>query len=195
MNRSQNNCCRSLLAISIALGVNSYLTTPITSAAEEVSLVSGAFRRSISVSDLEYLAESGIARGLLKDALKFSKQKPKDVSKLLNQKVKLPISLISRLMDTRIGNVIISRVSKIIYPLKVPESSVSIPALRAGVINGLQIGKGNLDAISFLKAYPSESMAINLPALFGIMEKAESVSELVKFFADSPLENLHNTKP
>lgn len=168
---------------------------PIANAAEEVSLVSGAFRRSISVSDLEYLAESGIARGLLKDALKFSKQKPKDVSKLLNQKVKLPISLISRLMDTRIGNVIISRVSKIIYPLKVPESSVSIPALRAGVINGLQIGKGNLDAISFLKAYPSESMAINLPALFGIMEKAESVSELVKFFADSPLENLHNTKP
>ena len=195
MNRSQNNCCRSLLAISIALGVNSCLIPPIANAAEEVSLVSGAFRRSISVSDLEYLAESGIARGLLKDALKFSKQKPKDVSKLLNQKVKLPISLISRLMDTRIGNVIISRVSKIIYPLKVLESSVSIPALRAGVINGLQIGKGNLDAISFLKAYPSESMAINLPALFGIMEKAESVSELVKFFADSPLENLHNTKP
>ena len=98
-------------------------------------------------------------------------------------------------MPTRIGNVIINRISKIIYPLNVPNPSVSVPAFRAGVINGMQIGKGGLNAIHFLKAYPNQTMTVNLPALFGIMQKAESIAGLVKFFSDSPLDGLKESKP
>jgi hypothetical protein len=53
-----------------------------------------------------------------------------------------------------------------------------------------------LSAVSFLKAYPNEVMAVNLPALFGVIEKAQSVADLVKFFSDSPLDGLKDgSKP
>ena len=159
-------------------------------AAKDVALVSGAFIRSISVDDLAYLAETGKARGLLVDLLKLSRQDPEDVAKLLNQELNLPLVLTSRLMSTRIGDVILTRVARIIYPLKVPAPSVSVPAIRAGVINGLQMGEGGLTAIKFLEAYPSEVMEVNIPALIAVIEKAESIAGLVQFFSDSPLDGL-----
>ena len=159
-------------------------------AAEDVALVSGAFIRSISVADLAYLAETGEARGLLSDLLRLGKQDPENVAKLLNQELDLPLVLTSRLMSTKIGDVILKRVAKIVYPLRVPEPSVSVPAIRAGVINGLQIGEGGLNMIKFLEAYPAEVMEINLPALMAAIEKAESIAELVTFFSNSPLDGL-----
>ncbi|CAK24958.1 alpha/beta hydrolase [Synechococcus sp. CS-197] len=159
-------------------------------AAEDVALVSGAFIRSISVADLAYLAETGEARGLLSDLLRLGKQDPENVAKLLNQELDLPLVLTSRLMSTKIGDVILKRVAKIVYPLRVPEPSVSVPAIRAGVINGLQIGEGGLNMIKFLEAYPAEVMEINLPALMAAIEKAESIAGLVTFFSNSPLDGL-----
>lgn len=183
---------RALLALATGLGLSiSSLIVP-AQAAKEVAFVSGAFRRSISVADLAYLAETGKARGLLADILKLGRQDPADVAKLLNQKLDLPLVLTSRLMSTRIGDVIIRRVATIIYPLKVPAPSVSVPAIRAGVINGLQMGSGGLDAIRFLEAYPAEVMEVNIPALMAVVQKAESIADLVKFFSESPLDGLKN---
>ena len=183
---------RALLALATGLGLSiSSLIVP-AQAAKEVAFVSGAFRRSISVADLAYLAETGKARGLLADILKLGRQDPADVAKLLNQKLDLPLVLTSRLMSTRIGDVIIRRVATIIYPLKVPAPSVSVPAIRAGVINGLQMGSGGLDAIRFLEAYPAEVMEVNIPALMAVVQKAESIAGLVKFFSESPLDGLKN---
>ena len=159
-------------------------------AAEDVALVSGAFIRSVSVADLAYLAETGEARGLLSDLLRLGKQDPENVAKLLNQELDLPLVLTSRLMSTKIGDVILKRVAKIVYPLRVPEPSVSVPAIRAGVINGLQIGEGGLNMVKFLEAYPAEVMEINLPALMAAIEKAESIAGLVTFFSNSPLDGL-----
>lgn len=183
---------RALLALATGLGLSiSSLIVP-AQAAKEVAFVSGAFRRSISVADLAYLAETGKARGLLADILKLGRQDPAAVAKLLNQKLDLPLVLTSRLMSTRIGDVIIRRVATIIYPLKVPAPSVSVPAIRAGVINGLQMGSGGLDAIRFLEAYPAEVMEVNIPALMAVLQKAESIAGLVKFFSESPLDGLKN---
>jgi len=164
-------------------------------AAKEVAFVSGAFRRSISVADLAYLAETEKPRGLLADILRLSRQDPADLAKLLNQKLDLPLVLTSRLMSTRIGDVIIRRMAKIMYPLKVPQPSVSVPAIRAGVINGLQKGTGGLNAIRFLQAYPADVMEVNIPALMAVVQKAESIAGLVKFFSDSPLDGLKDSKP
>lgn len=181
---------RYALATSSAVAVSLLNVLQPVHAAKDVALVSGAFIRSISVADLSYLAETGEARGLLADLLKLSRQDPEEVAKLLNQELNLPLVLTSRLMSTRIGEVILTRVARIIYPLKVPAPSVSVPAIRAGVINGIQIGDGGLTAIKFLQAYPSEVMEINIPALIAVIEKAESIAGLVQFFSDSPLDGL-----
>ena len=191
---SDQTCRRLLLGVAAGVGIGLQTLTAPSHAASDVALVSGAFRRSIPVKEFEHLAETGEAIGLLGNLLDFSGQDPEQVAKLLNQKLTLPLVLTSRLVNTRIGEAIIRRVARIIYPIYTPQPEVSVPAIRAGVINGLQSEDG-LTAVSFLKAYPNQVMAVNLPALFAVIEKAESIAGLVKFFSDSPLDGLKEAKP
>lgn len=164
-------------------------------AANDLTLVSGGYRRSIKIKDIEHFAKTGEANGFLGNIIDFSRQNPQTISKLLNQELNLPIVLVSRLVNTNIGEAIIKRISKIIYPLYAPQQNVSIPAIRAGIIQGINNENGTLTAISFLKAYPNKIIAINLPALFTVVQKAKSITNLVKFFSDSPLDGLKKTKP
>ena len=187
-------CHRSVLGFIAATGFSIGCPTPEAMAAMDIALISGGFRRSIPVKQVEHLAETGEAIGLLEDLLAISGQKPEDVSKLLNQKLELPLVLTSRLINTRIGDAIVSRVAKIIYPIYSPSPEVSVPAFRAGVINGLQ-ENGSLTAVGFLKSYPNQVMAVNLPTLFGVVEKAQSIAGLVQFFSDSPLDGLKDGNP
>ena len=186
--------CRAIaLVASWGIGFTA-LASPAL-AAKDVALISGAFRRSIPVKDIEHLANTGEARGLLEQLLVLSEQDPENVAKLLNQKLDLPLVLTSRLINTRIGEAIIRRVGQILYPIYTPQPEVSIPALRAGVINGLHNSGDGLTAVDFLKAYPNEVLAVNLPALFSVIDKAQSISGLVQFFSDSPLDGLKEAKP
>jgi len=184
----------SLLGMAAGLGIAWSSAMQPLQAATDVALVSGAFRRSIPVKEFEHLAETGEAIGLLGDLLELSKQDPQEVSQMLNQSLELPLVLTSRLINTRIGDAILRRVARIIYPIYTPEPEVSIPAIRAGVISGLQSEDG-LTAVSFLKGYPNAVMAVNLPDLFGVIEKAESIAGLVQFFSDSPLDGLKEAQP
>ena len=184
----------SLLGMAAGVGIAWSSAMQPLQAATDVALVSGAFRRSIPVKEIEHLAETGEAIGLLGDLLELSKQDPQEVSQMLNQSLELPLVLTSRLINTRIGEAILRRVARIIYPIYTPEVEVSVPAIRAGVISGLQSEDG-LTAVSFLKGYPNAVMAENLPALFGVIEKAESIAGLVQFFSDSPLDGLKEAQP
>lgn len=162
-------------------------------AAENLVFVSGAFRRSIPVADLDHLASTGEARGLLEDVLAFARQKPAEVAKLLKAELNLPVVLTSRLLNTRIGEAVLARVAQIIYPLKV--SRAGIPALKAGVINGLVAGNGRLNAVGFLTAYPVAELEVNIPALLAVVQKASSISQLVSYFSESPLDGLRGDTP
>jgi hypothetical protein len=173
------------------LGLSLCLATPAGHAAENLVFVSGAFRRSIAVADLDHLARTGEARGLLADVLSFSNQNPADVAKLLNQSVNLPITLVSRLLNTRIGEAILQRIAQIVHPLKA--SQVGVPALRSAVVMALAEGKGSVTALSFLRAYPSQEIQVSIPALLSLMNKAQSISDLVRFFSESPLDGLRGS--
>ena len=102
--------------------------------------------------------------------------------------------LTSRLINTRIGVALTRRIAQIIHPIALRDPAISVPAIRAAVIEGLQSTQG-LTAVSFLENYPNAVMAINLPALFSVIEKAESIAGLVRFFSDSPLDGLKEPKP
>ena len=183
---------RTLLAWSTGLSLSLFTVGSPSLAATDVALVSGGFRRSIPVKEFEHLANTGEAIGLLGNLLDISKQNPEEMSKLLNQQFSVPLVLTSRLINTRIGEAIIRRVARIIYPIYTPQAEVSVPAIRAGIINGLQQPDG-LTAVGFLQAYPNQVMAVNLPALFAVIEKTESIASLVKFFSDSPLDGLKDS--
>ena len=159
-------------------------------AARQVAFVTGGFRRSVNVKNIEHLAKTGKARGLLKDLLKFGNQDPEKISGLLNQEVELPIVLTSRLINSKIGEAILGRVAKVIHPVKVSDPKVAIPAIRAGIILGIAERGNGLTAVDFMKAYPTDVMAISIPELLKVVDKVNSVSDLIKFFSSSPLEKL-----
>lgn len=173
--------------LAAALGM-SLLGGPSALAAENVVFVTGAFRRSIPVADFQYLAETGQARGLLADLLTFTKMQPSEVSKLLKAELAIPLVLTSRLLSTRLGEAILARIAQIIYPLKAKKAG--IPALRGGVINALVAGDGKINAINFMQAYPVDEMEVSIPALINVLNKAKSISQLIAFFSDSPLDGL-----
>jgi hypothetical protein len=178
--------------VAAVLGLGLCWSTPATFAAQNLVFTSGAFRRSIPVNDLEHLATTGEARGLLADVLRLSRQSPQDVSKLLSESVQLPIVLMSRLLNTRIGEAILARLARILFPMRAPEAGV--PALRAAMVLGTHEGKGSLSAISFLRAYPTQELEVSIPALMGVISKAASIGELVRFFSESPLDGLRGNE-
>ncbi|MFM7550334.1 MAG: alpha/beta hydrolase [Cyanobacteriota bacterium] len=180
----------SLAALTLGLGLNLGLVMPAARAAENLVFVSGAFRRSIQVADLEWLAKTGQPRGLLADVLRFSNQNPAEMATLLNQSIALPVSLMSRLLNTRIGEALLSRLAQVVFPLKAAD--VGLPALRSALVLGTVKGDGSLSAISFLRAYPTRDLQVDIPALLALIDKASSVSELVRFFSESPLDGLRN---
>jgi hypothetical protein len=182
--RIRQRLLERLLAATLGIGLG--FSAPVSLAAENVVFVSGAFRRSIPVSDLEHLASTGRARGLLADVMRFGNQNPAEVAKLLNASLSLPVVTVSRLLNTSIGTRILERLGVIIFPLNA--RSVSLPAMRSAVVLGLADNGGSLSALSFLRAYPSQELAVSLPALLALMQKANSVADLVRFFSESPLD-------
>ncbi len=154
-------------------------------AAEQVVFVSGAFRRSIPVADLERLASTGVAVGLLGDALRIGGQNPEEIGKLLSRKVPLPLVLTTRLMSTRFGESALERLSTILYPLKAP--AVGVVALRSATILGIRSGEGTLSAVGFLRAYPNDDLAISLPALQSALEGLSGMGNVVNSFLESDL--------
>ncbi len=169
------------LLAAAALG----LTPAVATAAEQVVFVSGAFRRSIPVADLERLARTGEAVGLLGDALRIGGQNPADIGKLLNRKVPLPLVQTMRLMSTRPGEAALERLARILYPLRAPQ--VGVVALRSATILGIKAGDGTLSAVGFLRAYPNDDLAISLPALQSALEGLRSMGNLVNTFLESDL--------
>jgi hypothetical protein len=107
---------------------------------------------------------------------------------MLNESVNLPIGMVSRLLNTRIGIAILNRFGTIVHPLRASEDGMV--ALRSAIVLGLNNDQKSLSAISFLRAYPTREMAVSIPALLGLMEKASSIAELVRFFSESPLDGL-----
>ncbi len=180
------NKTKIIIIILLMIGITSYKNEVV--AAEKVRFAASLFNRTVDINDIDSLASTGKSRGLLKSMIKLSNTTEKEVSDLLNQEFDLPLVTTSKLMYSEIGQVIILRISKIIYPLNTRNPSVSVPAIRAGVTKSLIAGNGKMTLNSFLKNYPNKTITINIPALLKVLNKVESIADLVNFFSNSPLE-------
>ena len=175
-----------LIAISCLISTS----TAKANAAEKVTFISGAFSRSVSVEKIELFSQTGFAEGFLEDIINYSNEDKKDILLLINKDFELSLLVTSRLMNSRIGEAIIKRTAKIIHPIKIKDEKITIPAIRSGIIISLANRKGKINLVDFLKSYPNKTMAINVPALIKVIDKVDSISDLVTFFSKSPLDGL-----
>ena len=93
-------------------------------------------------------------------------------------------------MNSKIGEVFLNRLSKIIYPNKIVNKKLSTKAIRSGIIVSSYNNNEKINLIDFFKAYPNKNIAINLNALSKTLEKVESLKELIKFYSNAPFKKL-----
>ena len=167
-----------------------FFNLPKANAAEEIKITYSIFSRTIKVNSLKTFAKEGKATRKLKKILKATRSSKKEIREVLNKDFEVPITIASKLVYSEIGNVFLTRLSSIIHPPRANDERTGMLALRASVIQGINIGNGKINLINFFESYPTKTVILDVSALSKVMNKVESISELLTFFTNSPLEKI-----
>ena len=167
-----------------------FFYVPKAKAAEEIKITYSIFSRTIKVNSLKTFARKGESTRKLKKILKATGSTDKEIRTILNKEFEVPISVASKLVYSEIGNVFLTRLSSIIHPPKASDERTGMLALRASVIQGINLGNGKINLINFFESYPTKTVILDVSALSKVMNKVESISELLTFFTNSPLEKI-----
>ena len=157
-------------------------------AAEEIKIIYNIFSRTIKVESLKSFAEEGKSSKTLRKILKATGSSDNEIRSVLNKDFEIPITIASKLVYSEIGNIFLTRLSSIIHPPRADDKRTGMLALRASVIKGIYLGEGKINLIRFFEGYPTKTVILDVNALSKVMNKVESISELLDFFTNSPLE-------
>jgi len=163
---------------------------PKAFAAEEIKIIYSIFSRTIKVDSLKIYAEKGNSTKNLRRILKATGSPDSEIRSILNKDFEVPITIASKLIYSEIGNVFLTRLASIVHTPKAKDERTGMLALRASLIQGIKIGNGKIDLINFFEGYPTKTVILDVNALSKVMNKVESISELLDFFTNSPIEKI-----
>tara|TARA_B100000965_G_scaffold400353_1_gene422103 strand:- start:288 stop:851 length:564 start_codon:yes stop_codon:yes gene_type:complete len=167
-----------------------FFILPKAKSAETIFLYKGTFSRTLKIEELYKFKQSKIPSNKLKRLLKITNQNEKDFHKLLTHEIEIPLKTSSKLMNSKIGEVFLTRITKVIHPNKIFNKETGIKALRSGIILSSFKNDQKANLLDFLKEYPNKNIAINLNALGKTLKKVESLKELIEFYSNSPFKKL-----
>ena len=163
---------------------------PSAKSAENIFLYKGNFSRIIKIKELHDFENTRIPNKKLRSLIKITNQNNDDLHTFLSYKIEVPIKASSRLLNSKIGEVFLSRLSKIIYPNKLSKTKISTKAIRSGVILSSYKNNEKINLIDFFEEYPNKNIAIDLDALSQALKKVDSLKELIDFYSNSPFQKL-----
>ena len=178
--------CKKIILLLLSL----FLFCPSIKCAERIFLYKGNFSRTIEIDDLNRFKKTKKPSKKLHKLIKITNQNNKDLYEILSYKIDVPIKASSRLMNSRIGEVFLSRLSEVIYPNKISNSKISTKAIRSGVILSSYKNNEKISLIDFFNEYPNKNIAIDLDALNKALKKVDSLKELIDFYSNSPFQKL-----
>ena len=186
------NFSKFLISKIIFILISSQLlfNTSKANAAEEIKIIYNIFSRTIKVNSLKTFAEKGNSSRNLRRILKATGSPDKEIRSVLKKDFEIPITIASKLVYSEIGNIFLTRLSSIIHPPRADDERTGMLALRASIIQGIYIGDGKINLIKFFESYPTKTVILDVNALSKVMNKVESISELLVFFTNSPLEKI-----
>ena len=167
-----------------------FFNVPKAYTAEEIKITYSIFSRTIKVNTLKTFAREGKSTSQLRRILKATGSPDREIRTVLNKDFEVPITIASKLVYSEIGNVFLTRLSSIIHPPRAIDEITGMLALRASVIQGIKLGNGKINLIKFFEGYPTKTVILDVSALSKVMNKVESISELLTFFTNSPLEKI-----
>ena len=186
------NLSKFLIVKIVFIFISSQLLFNVSTAnaAKEIKIIYSIFSRTIEVDSLKTYAEKGNSTKKLKRILKATGSTDKEIRSVLNKNFEIPITIASKLVYSEIGNVFLTRLSSIVHPPRADDARTGMLALRASIIQGINKGNGKINLINFFEGYPTKTVILDVSALSKVMNKVESISELLDFFTNSPLEKI-----
>ena len=167
-----------------------FFNAPTVNSAEEIKIIYSVFTRTIKVDSLKNFTEKGHATKKLRGILNATGTSDDEIKAMLTKNFEIPITIASKLVYSEIGNVVLIRLSAMIHPPRANDEETGMLALRASIIKGLDLGEGKINLIGFFEGYPTKTVILNVNALNKVMNKVESISDLLEFFTNSPLEKI-----
>ena len=185
---------KNLLLKTFLILISSQLIFNVSKAysAEKIKIIYSIFSRTIEVNSLKTFAEKGDSSKQLNRILRATGSSNKEIRSVLNKDFEVPITVASKLVYSEVGNIFLRRLSSIIHPTRAFDERTGMLALRASVIQGIKIGNGKINIVNFFEGYPTKTIILDVNALSKVMNKVESISELLDFFTNSPLEKIKN---
>ncbi len=164
---------RWFIYLSLPVGVLT-ATLPARSA-ETLSLVYGPFQTSVPMSEVASFAETGQATGRMQALLRLvPKNEQEELLKALRLRVPLGVVQVNNLLNSPIGKTALDKVSPVILRRdKAGTFAISGALLTAA---GTQ---GGLGLLSFLEAYPAQTITIDLRALTTLFSDSEGLGALL----------------
>ena len=163
---------------------------PKSHSAEEIKIIYSIFSRTVKINSLKSFAQEGNATKNLRRILRATKTPDEEIRSVLNKDFEVPITIASKLVYSEIGNVFLTRLSSIIHPPRANDERTGMLALRASLIQGINLGNGKINLINFFEGYPTKTVILNVNPLSKVLNKVESISEILTFFTNSPLEKI-----
>ncbi|MCC5641693.1 alpha/beta hydrolase [Nostoc sp. CHAB 5824] len=131
-------------------------------AADTVVLRFGLFTETISLAELQEAAKTGELPGSLQPYVKgLSEQERRFFLGALGMNIPMNVVTINRLVNTQIGTTILNDFATALAR----KDKAGVQALRAGLVLGSTAPPG-LSILSFIAAYPSKRLEIDLPQAF-----------------------------
>jgi predicted dienelactone hydrolase len=131
-------------------------------AADTVVMRLGLFTESISLAELQKAAKTGELPGSLQPYAKgLSEQQRRFFLEALGINIPMNVVTINRLVNTQIGTTILNDFATALAR----KDKAGVQALRAGLVLGSTAPQG-LSILSFIAAYPSKRLEIDLPQAF-----------------------------
>ena len=171
-----------------------FFNVPKAQSAEKIKIIYSIFSRTITVDSLKTFAESGNSSKSLRKILNATGSSDEKIQSILNNEFEIPITIASKLVYSEIGNVFLNRLSSILHTPNTNDERTGRLALRSSVIQGLYTGNGKINLVSFFESYPTKTVILNVNALSKVMNKVQSISELLDFFTSKPLEKIKTIK-
>ena len=158
--------------------------------AEKIKIVYSVFSRTVTIDSLRDFAENGKSSKSLRKILNATGSSDEEIQAILNKNFAIPITIASKLVYSEIGNVFLTRLSSILHTPNTNDKSTGMLALRSSVIKSLYVGNEKINLVSFFESYPTKTIILNVNALSKVMNKVQSITELLEFFTNKPLEKM-----
>lgn len=177
LQSSINNYLSHLLVCtftcSIFLAFSSIFTASFSLAAEKIVIRYGLFEQSVNIASIRQYAETQEVASDLASFLKYlSPQRQQKFLELLQTKIPLSTVAVDKLVNSEVGK----KGLNFVVPVIARRDYAGIQAIRSAIVLGTKAPQG-LGVISFLEAYPSQRIVINLPIALEMLNKAGWLNE------------------